>query len=364
MAAATAPGLLLLVVAVLLIPGTFQVAGSVLSPYRVLLLAMFPFLVRRWVTDTGGRPATTDILMLASCLWLGLSLVANHGLGTIPRATIVFVEMFGGYLVGRTLIRNRIDHKNYFRFLTLAFLVLLPFVVLEALTLVNIPRKIAELVLTLPPRTTWLGYRLGIHRAQGTLEHPILFGLVASMGVANVAYIWRDSLREAVPRTLLFVGMVFMTVSTGPLLSVFIQLSLMAWDRALAFLRFRWLLLAYLVLLGSPGDPDRGGIPDPPVHRRSSLPQPGLRRGPLRRLRLRHEGGAAASGLRHRPERLDAALVARQRAHLRQFLARAMPCATGCRPSASWRWPGGSTSRGSRCRGRCRRRRWTTDGAT
>ena len=249
-AAATAPGLLLLVVAVLLVPGTFQIAGSVLSPYRVLLLGMFPFLVRRWVTDTGGRPATTDILMLASCLWLGLSLVANHGLGTIPRATIVFVEMFGGYLVGRTLIRNRIDHKNYFRYLTLAFLVLLPFVVLEALTLVNIPRTIAELVLTLPPRTTWLGYRLGSHRAQGTLEHPILFGLVASMGVANVAYIWRDRLRAAVPRTLLFIGTVFLTVSSGPLLSVFIQLSLMTWDRALAFLRFRWLLLAYLVLLG------------------------------------------------------------------------------------------------------------------
>jgi hypothetical protein len=247
---ATAPGLLLLIVALLLVPGTFQVAGSVLSPYRVLLLALFPFLVRRWVADTGGHPATVDLLILASCLWLGLSLVANHGLRTGPRATIVFVEMFGGYLVGRTLIRNRIDHKNYFRFLTLAFLVLLPFVVLEALTLVNIPRKIADLVLSVPPRTTWSGYRLGIHRAQGTFDHPILLGLVASMGVANAAYIWRYNLREAVPRTLLFAGTVFLTVSSGPLLSVVIQLSLTAWDRTLAFLRFRWLLLSYLVLLG------------------------------------------------------------------------------------------------------------------
>ena len=52
----------------------------------------------------------------------------------MPRATIMVVEMFGGYLVGRMLIRNRIDHRNYFRFLTLVFLVLLPFVVLEMLT--------------------------------------------------------------------------------------------------------------------------------------------------------------------------------------------------------------------------------------
>ena len=76
-AEATAPGLLLLIIVVLLIPGTFQIAGSVLSPYRVLLLALFPFLVRRWAADTGGRPGTVDIIVLASCLWLGLGLIVT-----------------------------------------------------------------------------------------------------------------------------------------------------------------------------------------------------------------------------------------------------------------------------------------------
>jgi len=73
--------------------------------------------------------------------------------------------------------------------------------------------------------------------------------MVASMGVANVFYIYRRSLQGAA-RALLFAFMTFTTLSTGPLLAVFCQLCLMAWDRALAFLRFRWLLLAYLVLLG------------------------------------------------------------------------------------------------------------------
>ena len=92
------------------------------------------------------------------------------------------------------------------------------------------------------------------------------------MGVANVFYIYRKSLQGTV-RAMLFAFMTFTTLSTGPLLSVFCQLCLMAWDRALAFLRFRWLLLAYLVLLGAPRDPDRGGIPDPRVHRQASLLQ-------------------------------------------------------------------------------------------
>lgn len=249
LAEATAPRLLLLVIAVLLIPGTFQIAGSVLSPYRVLLLALFPILVRRWVTDTGGRPGAVDLLALASCLWLGLGLIVNHGLSTIPRATIVVVELFGGYLVGRTLIRNRIDHKNYFRFLTIAFLVLMPFAVIEILTGFNTLRTIAEFVFNVPRRQSNLGQRFGLTRAMGPLEHPILFGMIASMGVANVFYIYRTSL-QGVIRAMLFAFMTFTTLSSGPLLSVFCQLCLMAWDRALAFLRFRWLLLAYLVLLG------------------------------------------------------------------------------------------------------------------
>jgi hypothetical protein len=247
---ATAPGLLLCIVAFLMIPGTFNLAGAVLSPYRLLLLGLFPFLVRRWIVDTGGRPAAVDLLILASSLWTVLALTVNHGLSALPRATILFVELFGGYLIGRTLIRNRIDHKNYFRFLTIVFLFLMPFLVLEAATLVNIPRKIADLVFSLAPRDTHLNPRFFLYRAQGPLEHPILLGLVASMGVANVAYIYRNSLREAAGRALFFVAIVFMSVSSGPLLSVAIQLCLTAWDRALAFLRFKWLLLVYLVLLG------------------------------------------------------------------------------------------------------------------
>jgi hypothetical protein len=248
-AEATLPGLLLLIVVVLLIPGTFNLAGSVLAPYRLLLLALFPFLVRRWIADTGGHPSTVDLLVLASCLWLGLSLTVNHGLSTIPRTTIAFVELFGGYLVGRTLIRNRIDHKNYFRYLTLAFLFLMPLAVLEMLTGFNTLRTIADLVINVPRRQGNLGIRLGLIRAQGPLEHPILFGMVASMGVANVFYIYRKSLGGAA-RAMFFAFMTFTSLSTGPLLSVLCQLCLMAWDRALAFLRFRWLLLAYLALLG------------------------------------------------------------------------------------------------------------------
>ena len=233
-----------------MLPGTFTLAGSVLSPYRVLLIALFPFLVRRWLADCGGRPAAVDLLVFASFLWMVLAIAVNNGMAGIPRATVFFVELTGGYLIGRTLIRNRIDHKNYFRYLTIVFAVLAPFAVLEMLTGFNLLRTIAEYVFTVPPRQGNLDHRLGMTRAMGTLEHPIIWGLIASMCVANVFYIYRERLSAALGRTGFFVFMTFTSLSTGPLLSVACQLGLIAWDRALAFLRFRWLLLVYLVLFG------------------------------------------------------------------------------------------------------------------
>jgi hypothetical protein len=231
-------------------PGTFTVAGAVLSPYRVLLLVLFPFLIRRWLADCGGRPAVVDLLVLASFLWMFLAIVVNNGMAGVPRGVIMFAEFAGGYLIGRTLIRNRIDHKNYFRYLTYVFLALMPFAVLEMLTGFNAIRTIADFVLTIPPRQGNLDHRLGMTRAQGTLEHPITWGMIASMCVANVFYIYRERLPAALGRTGLFAFVTFTSLSTGPLLSVALQIGMIAWDRALAFLRFRWLLLAYLALFG------------------------------------------------------------------------------------------------------------------
>ena len=139
-------------------------------------------------------------------------------------------------------------------------------------------------------------------RAMGTLEHPIPWGLIASMCVANVFYIYRERLFAALGRTGFFVFMTFTSLSTGPLLSVACQLGLIAWDRALAFLRFRWLLLVYLVLFGVLLLRIGAEFQIRDVHRQRSLLRQGLRRRPPHRLRLRPDGGEAASGLRHRPE--------------------------------------------------------------
>lgn len=237
--------LLFVIIVFLFIPGIFNLAGSVLSPYRVLLLGIFPWLIWRWLNT---RPCAVDFFVLAGACWTVLALVKNQGPGIGPRAFIAFVEFFGAYLIGRLLITNAREYKRYFVLLAIAFAVLLPFALLEMATGFNAVRAIFGTVFTIPARQHNLGLRLGLVRAQGTLEHPILWGLVATMGVANGFYIWRQNLVKAFGMSGFFTFMVGTSLSSGPLLAVFAQICLTAWDRMFFFMRFRWIVLGFLAL--------------------------------------------------------------------------------------------------------------------
>lgn len=237
--------LMVLFVACLFIPGVFSVAGSQLSPYRLVLIAVLPWLLWRWLTT---RPCLVDFLVLASAGWTVLALVKNHGLGVGPRALISFVELFGGYLIGRILITDAREYKRYFVILGFGFAVIAPFVLLEMATGFNTFRTLFGTIFTIPARQHNLGMRLGLVRAQGTLEHPILWGLVASLGVANGFYIWRRNLVKAFGASGFFAFMVGTSLSSGPLLAVLAQICLTAWDRLFFFMRFRWVVLGFLAL--------------------------------------------------------------------------------------------------------------------
>jgi hypothetical protein len=244
----TAPWLLLAVVACLLIPGNFVVAGVQLSAPRLLLLALSPFLAWRWLSGAAGRPTAVDILMLLSATWGLLALLANHGLGGFTRGVILGVELFGGYLVGRMLIRNTADYRRFFVLITCGFIILFPFAVIEMLTGQNLLWPLFNKILNMPPQEG-RGMRLGMTRAQTVFEHPILFGIVSSLTVANVLYIFRDKLFRSIQLAAFFIFMAFTAISSGPMISIGLQLAMTAWDRFFWFLRFRWLILAGLAVL-------------------------------------------------------------------------------------------------------------------
>jgi hypothetical protein len=246
----TAPWLLAIMMIALLIPGNLTVAGAQLSPNRALLLGIFPYLAWRWLKGEAGKPNAVDVLMLLCTIWAGLALFVNHGFASVPRAVMLCVELFGGYLFGRMMIRSTADYRRWFVLLAWGFAFLLPFAVVELLTGKNLLRMLFDPIFEIPPRQSNLQPRLGMIRAQGTFEHPILFGLVGSMAFANVLYIYRDRFVRSVQFAAFFVFVVFTTISSGPLLSILIQAALTGWDRLLWFMRFKWVVFGFCVLMG------------------------------------------------------------------------------------------------------------------
>jgi hypothetical protein len=233
----------------LLIPGNVAVAGLSLSPSRVFLLLAFVPLFLRWFRGRTWRITAGDIGILLYCFWIWVALVAVHGLGRVESAGIQFVEMFGGYLVGRTLVRSAEDYRTFVRYLFWAMAFLLPFALSEFLIGWSPLRAVSEAFLTVEERNINRTPRLGfLERVQGPFAHAILFGLFCSLGVANFFFVFGDSFVKRVARVGMTLAMVFMSLSSAPFLSAGLQLLMMGWDRLFAFLRARWAVLVGLGL--------------------------------------------------------------------------------------------------------------------
>ncbi len=233
----------------LVIPGSFSVAGFTLSASRLFLLLAFVPLFLHWFRGRAWRITAGDVGILLYCFWIWVALFAVHGPGRVPFAGIQFVEMFGGYLVGRTLVRSAEDYRTFVRYLFWTMAFLFPFALAEFLTGWSPLRAISEAFLTVEERTINLQPRLGfVERVQGPFAHSILFGLFCSLGVANFFFVFREALVKRLARVGMALVMIFTSLSSAPFLVAGLQLIMMGWDRLFAFMRARWVVLVAIGL--------------------------------------------------------------------------------------------------------------------
>lgn len=242
---ATAPALLLLFVLCLIPPSYFFFAGLRLSPTRLMLLIAFVPLLIRLLTGAAGRIRTTDVVLMLFMVWMVVTLIYHHGMERFPYAMISVVEIFGGYLVGRVLVRNATDFRMLFRFVFWVLVALSPFVLVELLTDRNLLQELSRKVLPTYAKAESSYGRIGLYRVMAGFEHPILYGLfcAAVFGpvLAVLGHRW-----GAWMALVLFLGlMTFASLSSAPLLALAIQLGLMVWAW---MTKGRWWLLVGLGL--------------------------------------------------------------------------------------------------------------------
>lgn len=237
--------LLALFIGSLLIPVQFRVAGLGLTPYNILLILFILPMLLRFLRDPANRITALDVFMALHVVWLGLAILYNHG----PARAVFIVNqtiiLYGGYMVGRVMIRNAEDYRLFFRYFFYGLLLFLPFAVVELVTRQMIVSDILSNIANVPQRAGQ-DPRLGLHRVQAFYDHSIGYGLFCSIGVANTFYIHRDALAKRLSRTGLIVFMTFISLSSAPNIAQGLQLLLIGWDRAMRILRHKWIVLAAL----------------------------------------------------------------------------------------------------------------------
>lgn len=239
-AAATAPVILFLFILSLLPPSYFFLGSLRLSPTRLLLLLVFVPLLLQLLAGKAGRIRAVDVLLMLFMAWMVVTLVYNDGMARFPYAMMSMVELFGGYLIGRVLVRDATGYRRLFRYVLWALLFLAPFALVELMTNRNILQELSRSLLPTYFKGESSYGRLGLNRVMAGFEHPILYGLFCAAVFAPLLALRRRGW-AAQTGLMLFVGaMTFAALSSAPLIAIAVQVALMLWARATGG---RWWLL-------------------------------------------------------------------------------------------------------------------------
>jgi hypothetical protein len=225
------------------------VAGLRLSPYRVFLLVMFIPMIMRLVREARILPA--DYLVAAHAFWAALALGVYGGVGAgLESGGIYIIESLGAYLVGRLAVSSPESSRAMLRFMVTVLVVMAAFALPESITGYHLLREISRTLMggaALPI----IEPRLGLHRAFGSFDHPILYGVFAASTFAAAYYVLcKEQLRA---RSLAILGVIagstFVSLSAGPFVALACQLMVLGWDRLTKGIQMRWSILVSGIML-------------------------------------------------------------------------------------------------------------------
>jgi hypothetical protein len=223
---------------------SLNLGGLRLSGYRVVLIAtLLPCLLLLF-TGLRGRLNLADGLIILHCGWVLLALIRQAGLGQgIESGGIYVVECLGAYLLGRLYIRSYEDFYRLANLLVGLTLLLLAFTIPEALTGKHLLRDIFRSLLG-GPGAHYIDSRMGLTRAFGPFDHPILYGVFSAAGFSLAFYVLAQAKLYPLKRLLPTAGVAlatFLSLSGGPFVALGMQIAIIGWEKITQGIRFRWL---------------------------------------------------------------------------------------------------------------------------
>lgn len=228
------------------VPLTIDVGPLAMTGVRLLLLLMVVPMTLRLFSGAYGQIIATDYLFLLHIAWAGVALAVNNPDRVVANIGSTGIEFLGGYLLGRAYIRSREDMIAMIRALALVIICTLPLALVETLT--GRP-LILELIAKLPvirgSAITYDEQRLGLDRVQFAFQTPIHYGLFCTLGFSlyfiGLKGVYSRAKRWSVSA---LIGLcVFLSLSSGALLPMILQIFMILWATVFARTRRRWLLL-------------------------------------------------------------------------------------------------------------------------
>ncbi len=169
-----------------------QVYGLLFSPARVILLALIPMILTKFTRKLLAghyRFVWSDLLVPLSGLWMFIALGFVDGAqAALNHAGPLALEFCVGYMTTRIMLSGHTLAISFIEFLCWLVSSIAVIGIFDTLTNRFVMHDFAAYIFGNKIFGT-AGHRIGLLRATSTIEHPILFGFVCSIGFILATFV-------------------------------------------------------------------------------------------------------------------------------------------------------------------------------
>ena len=246
------PVVLILYVVSLILPLQLQIGPLALPPFRLVLFFAFVPLLIGLFSGRYGKVLLVDWLFILHVLWASASVAYNNPARALEHGGSLAVEFLGGYLLARSQIRDKESFFTLVKYLLLAILFTLPFAMVEAETGKRVLIRLFDGMGLPTIEEIRVERRMGLARVQGPFDHPIHYGLFGSLAVSLI-FLGMKERTGFILRAIgsgLAVLAVFLSLSSGAILAVAMQVMLTGWSVVTFWLKRKWMWFFILAGIG------------------------------------------------------------------------------------------------------------------
>jgi len=226
--------------------------GLRLSVYRVVLIIMFLPMLLALVTGKRGKMNIFDFLLFFHSFWAAVALIKWGGFAQgIKSGGIYIIEFAGSFMLGRLYIRSYEDFSAFAHAYVGVTVGLLLFTIPEALTSIHILHDFFAGAVG-GPRAPYIDQRMGLERAFGPFDHPILYGVFSAAAFSCAYFVVAQRQLLNIKGMLQVLGVVvatFISASGGPYVVLMMQMFAAGWERLFAGIKIRWRIMFGLFAL-------------------------------------------------------------------------------------------------------------------